>query len=80
MNSEILGMVSADLLSVPPLIFRFLRKKLIKTTLSDIDSSIKLPHFEIMRVLRDEGTLHVAKIGEKLQIAKVTGFHLVSHH
>jgi DNA-binding MarR family transcriptional regulator len=77
MNSEILGRVSMDLLSVPPLIFRFLRKRLIKSTLADIDADIKLPHFEIMTVLKDEGTLHVAKIGEKLQIAKAQMTHLI---
>jgi DNA-binding MarR family transcriptional regulator len=77
MNSEILGRVSVDLLSVPPLIFRFLRKKLIKTTLADIDADIKLPHFEIMTVLKEEGTLHVAEIGEKLRIAKAQMTHLI---
>ena len=77
MNSEILGRVSIDLLSVPPLIFRFLRKKLIKSTLADIDIDIKLPHCEIMTVLRDEGTLHVAEIGDKLQIAKAQMTHLI---
>jgi DNA-binding MarR family transcriptional regulator len=77
MNSETLGRVSMDLLSVPPLIFRFMRKKLIKLSLADIDADIKLPHFEIMTVLKDEGTLHVAEIGEKLQIAKAQMTHYI---
>ncbi|HUT67196.1 MAG TPA: MarR family transcriptional regulator [Dehalococcoidales bacterium] len=77
MRSESLGKVAVDLLSIPPLIFRLLRRKLIKTTLADIDVDIKFPHLEIMKVLREEGTLHVAEIGEKLQIAKAQMTHLI---
>ena len=77
MHSEILGKVAVDLLSVPPLIFRLLRSKLIKTTLADIDADIKLPHFEIMQVLKEEGTLHVAEIGHKLQISKAQMTYLI---
>jgi DNA-binding MarR family transcriptional regulator len=77
MRSEILGKVAVDLLSIPPLIFRFLRRKLIKTALADIDVDIKFPHLEIMTVLKEEGTLHVAEIGEKLQIAKAQMTHLI---
>lgn len=47
------------------------------TTLADIDVDIKFPHFEIMTVLKEEGTLHVAEIGEKLQIAKAQMTHLI---
>ena len=77
MRSEILGKVAVDLLSIPPLIFRIIRKKLIKTTLADIDVDIKFPHFEIMMVLKEEGTLHPAEIGEKLLIAKAQMTHLL---
>ena len=77
MREEILGTVAVDLLSVPPLILRMLRRELIKTTLAGVESDINLPHFEIMRVLREEGTLHVAEIGEKLQIAKAQMTHLI---
>jgi DNA-binding MarR family transcriptional regulator len=77
MRREILGKVAADLLSIPPLIFRLLRRKLIKMTLADIDVDIKFPHLQIMKVLKEEGTLHVAEIGEKLQIAKAQMTHLI---
>lgn len=77
MHSEILGKVAADLLSIPPLIFRLLRRKLIKTALADITVDIKFPHLEIMTVLKEEGTLHVAEIGERLQIAKAQMTHLI---
>jgi DNA-binding MarR family transcriptional regulator len=77
MRGEITSRVAVDLLSVPPLIFRLLRKKLIKTTLAGVDDEIHLPHFEIMRVLKEEGTLHVAEIGERLHIAKAQMTHLI---
>jgi DNA-binding MarR family transcriptional regulator len=70
MRSDTLGKLALDLLSVPPLIFRLVRRKLVMTTLADIDVDIKLLHFEIMRVLKEEGTLHPAKIGERLLITK----------
>jgi DNA-binding MarR family transcriptional regulator len=77
MRNDIPGRVATDLLSIPPLVFRIIRRKLIVTTLADIDVDIKPPHFEIMTVLKEEGTLHVAKIGEKLQIAKAQMTHLI---
>jgi DNA-binding MarR family transcriptional regulator len=77
MRGEVLSTVAVDLLSVPPLIFRLLRRKLVKTTLAGVDADINLPHFEIMRVLKEEGTLHVAEIGERLQIAKAQMTHLI---
>lgn len=77
MRNDIPGRVSVDLLSIPPLVFRIIRRKLIMTTLADIDIDIKFPHFEIMTVLKEEGTLHVAEIGEKLQIAKAQMTHLI---
>jgi len=77
MRSEIKERVALDLLSVPPLIFRLIRRKLVMTTFTETDVNLKLMHFEIMKVLKDEGTLHVAKIGEKLLIAKAQMTHLI---
>jgi DNA-binding MarR family transcriptional regulator len=34
-------------------------------------------HFEILRLLEKEGKLHVAEIGEKLQVAKAQMTHLM---
>ena len=70
MRSDIQERVAIDLMSIPPLIFRGIRRKLMKTTLVDIDVNITPHHFEILRLLAAEGTLHVAEIGERLQIAK----------
>ncbi len=77
MRGEILEKVAADLLSVPPLVFRLIRRKLVMTTLADTDVDIKLLHFEIMKVLKEEGTQHPAKIGEKLLVAKAQMTHLI---
>ena len=70
MREDILEKVAIDLLSIPPLIFREIRRKLIKTTLADIDAGITPHHFEIIRLLDKEGKLHVAEIGDRLQIAR----------
>ncbi len=77
MRGEILGRVATDLLSVPPLIFRLIRHRLMATLLADTDVDIKLLHFEIMRVLKEDGTLHPAAIGERLVIAKAQMTHLI---
>lgn len=77
MGSDIPGKIAVDLLSIPPLVFRIIRSKLINITLADIDVDVKFPHVEIMTVLQEEGTLHPVEIGGKLQIAKAQMTHLV---
>jgi DNA-binding MarR family transcriptional regulator len=77
MRDDSLEKVAADLLSVPPLIFRLIRRKLVMTALADTDVDIKLLHFEIMKVLKEESTLHPAKIGERLFVAKAQMTHLI---
>ena len=70
MQNDIRERSAVDLLTIPPLIFRGIRRKLIKTTLADINVNITPHHFEIIRLLEEEGTLHATEIGERLQIAK----------
>jgi DNA-binding MarR family transcriptional regulator len=76
-RDQILSRVNADLLSVPPLVSRLIRKKLVMKTPGEAEMELKMPHFEIMRILKEEGTLHPAEIGEKLCIAKAQMTHLV---
>jgi DNA-binding MarR family transcriptional regulator len=76
-REEILEEVAIDLLSIPALIFREIRRKLIKTALADIDVDITPLHFEILRLLEKEGRLHVAEIGEKLHVTKAQMTHLI---
>ncbi|MBN2186921.1 MAG: MarR family transcriptional regulator [Dehalococcoidia bacterium] len=77
MQRDILERVAVDLLSLSPLIFRGIRRKLIKTALANIDVDITPLHFEIMAILKEAGTLHVAEIGERLQIARAQMTHLI---
>lgn len=70
MRSEIMDIVAEDLMSISPLIFRLIRRRLTRTTIINPEWNITPLHFEIMRLLEDEGTLHVSEIGERLQIAK----------
>ena len=70
MTEDILEKVATDLLSIPPLIFREIRRKLIKTTLADVDAGITPHHFEIIKLLEKEGKLRVTEIGDRLLIAK----------
>jgi MarR family 2-MHQ and catechol resistance regulon transcriptional repressor len=77
MQNDIFRRVAVDLLSIPPLLFREIRRKLIRTTLADIPVDITPIHFEILRLLEEEGTLHVAEIGEKLQIARAQMTQLI---
>ena len=77
MRGDIKERVALDLLSIPSLIFRLIRRKVVRTTLADTNVDIKTLHFEIMHVLKAEGTLHPAKIGEKLVIAKAQMTHLI---
>lgn len=69
-RAEILEKVSMDLLSIPQLVFRSVRRRITRTTLSEVDMNITPHHFEIVRVLEEEGTLHASEIGERLQIAR----------
>jgi DNA-binding MarR family transcriptional regulator len=77
MRSEITGTVALDLLSIPALVFRLLRRKLVKSTLADADPELRILHFEILHVLKKEGGLHVAEIGDRLQVAKAQMTHLL---
>jgi len=77
MKNGILNTVVEDLFSTMPLIGRSIRKKLLKTALTSFKEDIAPPHFEIMKLLEEAGTLHVAEIGERLQIARPQMTHLI---
>lgn len=77
MGCDIPRKVAVDLISIPPLVFRIIRSKFINATLADINIDIKFLHMEIMTVLMEEGTLHPAEIGKRLQVAKAQMTHLI---
>ncbi|MEE8419091.1 MAG: MarR family transcriptional regulator [Dehalococcoidales bacterium] len=69
--------VADELFSTLPLIHRSIRRKLFRTALSGFNKDITPPHFEIMKLLQETGTLHVAEIGERLQIARPQMTHMI---
>lgn len=77
MRKAILDKVIDDLLAITPSIRRSLQRKLVKTAFTQIEEDITLPQLEIMKILQEEGTLHIAEIGERLQILKPQMTHLI---
>jgi DNA-binding MarR family transcriptional regulator len=77
MRNNIRDSVVRELLSIPPLIRRIIRSKVFKSAFARIEVDISMPHFEIMRTLNETGTLHIAEIGERLQIPKPQMTHLI---
>jgi DNA-binding MarR family transcriptional regulator len=77
MKSEMLDSITEDMFTIPPLIGRSIRRKLLRTALAHIPEDISLPHFEIMKTLDETGTLHVTEIGERLQIPRPQMTHLI---
>ena len=77
MRRDLVNRTADDLLSVPPLIFRGVRRKLLKTALDSINIDVSPLHFEIMRLLKEHGTLRITEIGERLQLARAQMTHLI---
>jgi DNA-binding MarR family transcriptional regulator len=77
MRRDLVNRTADDLLSVPPLIFRGVRRKLLKTALDSINVEVSPLHFEIMRLLKEHGTLCITEIGERLQLARAQMTHLI---
>ncbi|MCJ7605807.1 MAG: MarR family transcriptional regulator [Dehalococcoidales bacterium] len=77
MRKKILDDVIHDLLSLTPLIRRSIQRKVMKSAFTKIEEDLTLPHLEIMKTLEREGTLHIAEIGDKLQIPKPQMTHLI---
>ncbi len=69
-REDILERIATDLLSIPSLLFREIRRKLVRMTLADTDMHITPLNYEVMSLLEEGGTLHIAEIGEKLHIAR----------
>ncbi len=77
MKKSVLNSVVRDLLSITPSIRRSIQRKLVRTAFAQIEEDITLPHLEIMHILKEEGTKHIAEIGERLQIPKPQMTHLI---
>ncbi|HUT68902.1 MAG TPA: MarR family transcriptional regulator [Dehalococcoidales bacterium] len=77
MRKSILDSVVEDLLSIAPLIRRGIQRKVVRTAFAQIEEDITLPHLEIMKTLKEEGSRHIAEIGERLLIPKPQMTHLI---
>jgi DNA-binding MarR family transcriptional regulator len=77
MDDSIIERVTEDLLSIPPVITRIVRNKFVRAALTDIGADITPHHFEIIRLLMEEGTMHVAEIGHRLKIARAQMTQLI---
>ena len=78
MQRDIISRTADDLLSVPPLISRGMRRKMLKAALDSMNVDISPLHFEIMLQLRKEkGTLKITEIGERLLVARAQMTRLI---
>ena len=75
-KADVLDTAVEDLFGIPPVI-RSIRRKLLKAAVSGTHEGILLPHLEIMTILGDASTLHVAQIGARLQIPRPQMTHLI---
>jgi len=76
-KARIIDEVAENLFSAMPLVHRSIRRKLLRTALDSFDKVITPPHFEIIRLLEESGSLHIAEIGERLQITRPQMTHLI---
>ena len=77
MQNRVLDEVINDLLNMPPMIRRLSQRKLVKAAFARIETDINQGQLEIMKTLQSHGTMHIAEIGEKLQIPKPQMTHLI---
>lgn len=77
MQKRVLDEVIDDLLNLPPMIRRLSQRKLVKAAFAKIETDINQGQLEIMKTLQSNGTMHIAEIGEKLQIPKPQMTHLI---
>jgi DNA-binding MarR family transcriptional regulator len=69
-RKKLLQKAAESLASVPGHTHRVIRTRFIRSTLTESKQGITPLHQEILRLLEEEGTLHCAEIGRRLQIAK----------
>ena len=59
-----------DTLAQMPKLHRSVQKDIFKQALDNLDAGVSRHHLEILKVLHEEGTIHVAEIAELLLISK----------
>jgi len=77
MARQILKSAVKDLLSIPPVLHRTLRQKVIIKSFGDISGKITSIHNEIIRLLEEMGPTSIGEIGDQLMIAKAQMTQLI---
>ena len=77
MTKQMLKSAVSDLLSIPPVLHRTFRQKVMIKTFGDISEKITSIHNEIIRLVEEEGPLSIGEIGDRLMIAKAQMTQLI---
>lgn len=77
MSKQMLKSAVTDLLSIPPVLHRTFRQKVMIKTFGDFSEKITSIHNEIIRLLEEEGSLSIGEIGDQLMIAKAQMTQLI---
>jgi len=78
MKKDVLERATTNFLSIPPIIHRTLRQKVINRASGDVfEKLITSIHSEIIWLLEEEGPLSIGEISEKLMIAKAQMTQLI---
>ncbi len=72
MTEAVLERAAMDLMSIPPLLHRSVRRALsgIDVPTPDLAAQVSHQQFETLRLLEEKGTMPIAEIGNRLHIAK----------
>ena len=77
MDSERLDKVIELLGRIPPIIHRKIRRDLFKVVFQRVGEDIAPHHLLIMKVLEEEGVLHISEIGDMAVISKSQMTHSI---
>ncbi len=78
MKKDVLEKATTNFLSIPPIIHRTLRQKIVKRTSGDVfEKLITSIHSEIIWLLEEDGPLSIGEISDKLRIAKAQMTQLI---
>jgi len=78
MKKDVLERATTNFLSIPPVIHRTLRQKVINRASGDVfEKLVTSIHSEIIWLLEEEGPLSIGEISEKLMIAKAQMTQLI---
>jgi DNA-binding MarR family transcriptional regulator len=77
MQKDLVDNVVSGLFSIPAFSSRIVRSKFTRIALAKIEVSLTPLHFEIMKLLDEEGGLPVVEIGKRLVLAKAHMTQLV---